>query len=102
MVGGRLDFYVDDAAGLDVFPQQGVVILQEELKKLLLMAPLNLVIVFDRVRGVRRRARRRSLARQRQGYRQEHHRQDYVLHRTSHFQAIRIVPLSPELYFFAA
>src|ERR1035437_855843 len=67
MVGRRFNLHGKNAPGGLNLLQQGVVILQEELQELCLMAPLALVVVLDGVRLVGANLRRRALCCQRCG-----------------------------------
>ena len=62
MIGGLFDFHREHPAGLDVLHQQRVVVSQEEIEELLLVAPLDLVIIIlHRIRMVGGLLRRRAL-----------------------------------------
>lgn len=46
VVGGRFDFDGKDAAGLNEFLKDGVMVLEEEIEEFFLIAPFDLVVVL--------------------------------------------------------
>jgi hypothetical protein len=80
VVGRRFNLDGEHASALDFFPEQWVMVFEEELEKFLLMSPLNFVVVLHDVRLVSGVLGRRALGEERKREQDKKQELQNVLH----------------------